>query len=142
MDLFSFVKLKEPKRATIGVRPLREGEQPILEATAGHLTVFGAVSGPSEAVLVPPVRSVAPAVEPAHVEEAQASSSESVEILEVVVRDLKRKGEAGSSGTTKRRRHVIADEGSSAEDEVVADSAGKDVADGAGKDVAEDSPPR
>ena len=53
MDLFSFVKLKEPKHATIGVRPLREGEQPILEATAGHLTVFGAASGPSAAVLVP-----------------------------------------------------------------------------------------
>ena len=67
MDLFAFVKLKEPKRATIGVRPLREGEQPILEATAGHLTVFGAASGPSAVVLVPPVQSVAPAVEPAHV---------------------------------------------------------------------------
>ena len=115
------MKLKEPKRATIGVRPLREGEQPILEATDGHLTVFGTVSGPSAVVLVPPVQSVAPSVEPAHVEETQATSSESVEILEVVARDLKRKGEAGSSGTTKRRRHVISDEESSAEDEVVAD---------------------
>ena len=134
MDLFAFVKLKEPKRATVGVRPLREGEQPILEATSGHLTVFGTVSSPPAPVLVPPVQSVAPAEEDAHVEEAHDTSSESVEILEVVARDLKCKGEAGSSGTTKRRRHVIADEGSSAEDEVAADSAGKDVAGG--------SPPR
>ena len=69
MDLFAFVKLKEPKRATVGVRPLREGEQPILEATDGHLTVFGTVSSPPAAMLVPPVQSVAPSVEPAHVEE-------------------------------------------------------------------------
>ena len=55
MDLFDFVKLKEPKRATVGVRPLREGEQPILEATSGHLTVFGTISSPSAPVLVPPV---------------------------------------------------------------------------------------
>ena len=55
MDLFAFVKLKEPKRVTVGVRPLREGEQPILEATTGHLTVFGAASDPSAAVLAPPV---------------------------------------------------------------------------------------
>ena len=128
MDLFAFAKLKEPKRATVGVRPLREGEQPNLEATDGHLTMFGTVSSPSAVVLVPPVQSVAPFVEPAHVEEAHATSSESVEILEVVARDLKRKGEARSSGTTKRRRHMIADEESSAEDDVAADGAGKDAA--------------
>ena len=133
MDLFAFVKLKEPKRATIGVRPLREGEQPILEAMAGHLTVFGAASGPSAAVLVPPVQSVGPPVEPVHLEEAQAASSGSIEILEVGAENLKRKAEAGSSGITKRRRHVIADEESSAESERVAD--------GAGKDAAEASPP-
>lgn len=128
------MKLKEPKRATIGVRPLREGEQAILEATSGHLTVFGTVSSPLAPVLVPPVQSVAPSVGPAHVEEAQATSSESIEILEVVARDLKRKGDASSSGTTKRRRHVISDEKSSAEKE--------EVADGAVKDVAEASSPR
>ena len=52
----------------------------------------------------------------------------------MVAQNLKRKGEAGSSGTTKRRRHMISDEESSAEDEMVAD--------GAGKDAAEPSPPR
>ena len=69
-------------------------------------------------------------------EEAQAESSESIEILrpEVVAQNLKRKGEAGSSGTSKRRRHVISDEESSAEDETVAV--------GAGKETGEASPPR
>ena len=134
MDLFSFVKLKEPKQAIIGVRPLREGEQPILEATARHLTVFGAASGPSAAVLVPPVQSVAPPVESVHLEEAQAASSGSIEVLEVGAENSKCKAEAGSSGTTKRRRYVIADEESSAE--------GEGVVAGAGKDAAEASPPR
>ena len=78
MDLFSFVKLKEPKRATVGVRPLREGEQPILETTAGHLTVFGAAGDPSTAVLAPPVQDVAPPVEPTRVEWSQPASSGSV----------------------------------------------------------------
>ena len=58
MDLFAVVKLKEPKRVTVGVRPLRDGEQPILEATAGHLTVFGAVAredSPPAATLAVPV---------------------------------------------------------------------------------------
>ena len=132
MDLFAFVKLKEPKRATVGVRPLREGEQPILEATAGHLTVFGAAGDPSVAV---PVPSVAPPVEPTHVEGSQPASSGSIQILEEGAENLKRKAEAGSSGTTtKRRRHIIADEESSAESERVAG--------GAGEDAAEASPPR
>lgn len=134
MDLFSFVKLKEPKQATIGVRPLREGEQPLLEATAGHLTVFGAASGPPPAMLVPPVQSVPPVVEPAHVEESQAASSGSVEVLEVGAENLKRKAEAGSSGTSKRRRHLIIDEGSSAESEKVAASTEENAVDA--------SPPR
>ena len=129
------MKLKEPKRATIGVRPLREGEQPILEATARHLTVFGAASGPSAAVLVPSVQSVAPVVEHVHVEGSQPASSGSIQILEEGAENLKRKAEAGISGTTtKRRHHIIADDESSAESERVVG--------GAGKDIAEDSPPR
>ena len=43
MDLFVVVKLEKPKLVTVGVRPLREGEQPLLEATQGHLTVLGDV---------------------------------------------------------------------------------------------------
>ena len=137
-DLFAVVKLEKPKQVTIGVRPLRENEQPLLEAAAGRLTVFAHTVGHEDSppLLVTPVQSVAPTVETAHVEEAQAESSESIEILrpEVVAHNLKRKGEAGSSGTSKRRRHVISDEESSAEDETVAA--------GAGKETAEASPPR
>ena len=132
MDLFAFEKLKEPKRATVGVRPLGEGEQPILEATAGHLTVVGAAGNPSVAV---PVQSVDPPVEPTHVEGSHPASLGSIQILEEGAENLKRKAEAGSSGTTtKRRRHIIADDESSAESERVIG--------GAGKDIAEDSPPR
>ena len=137
MDLFALVKLEKPKQVTIGVRPRRENEQPLLEAAAGCLTVFAA-AGPEDSppLQVTPVQSVAPTVEPAHVEEAQATSSDSVEILrpEVVAKNLKHKGEAGSSGTSKRRHHVISDEESSAEDETVAA--------GAGKETGEASPPR
>ena len=130
------VKLEKPKQVTVGVRPLRENEQPLLEATAGHLTVLGPVGHEdSPPLLVTPVQSVAPTVETAHVEEVQAESSDSIEILkpEVVAQNLKRKGEAGSIGTSKRRHHVIADEESSTEDETVAA--------GAGKETAEASPP-
>ena len=37
MDLFAVVKLIKPTQVTVGVRPLREGEVPILEATSGRL---------------------------------------------------------------------------------------------------------
>lgn len=136
MDLFAVVKVEKPKQLTIGVRPRRENEQPLLEAAAGRLTVFAA-AGPEDSppLLVTPVLSVAPVVEPAHVEEVQAASSDSVEILrpEVVAQNLKRKGEASSSGTSKRWRHVVSDEESSAGDEMVAA--------GVGKETAEASPP-
>ena len=36
MDLFGVVKLSKPTQVIVGVRPLREGEIPILEATAGR----------------------------------------------------------------------------------------------------------
>ena len=40
MDLFSVVKLARPTQVTVGVRPLREGEAPILDATAGRIMEF------------------------------------------------------------------------------------------------------
>jgi hypothetical protein len=82
MDLFAVVKLEKPKQVTVGVRPLRENEQPLLEATAGHLTVLGPVGHEDSPPLqVTPVQSVAPTVETAHEEEAHTESSDSVEIL-------------------------------------------------------------
>ena len=57
MDLFAVVKLEKPKQVTVGVRPLRENEQPLLEATAGHLTVLGPVGHEdSPPLLVTPCR--------------------------------------------------------------------------------------
>ena len=131
MDLFAVVKLEKPKQVTVGVRPLRENEQPLLEATAGHMTVLGSVGHEdSPPLLVTPVQSVAPAVETAHEEEAHAESSDSVEILkpEEVARELKRKGEADGSGTSKRRCYLIGDAESSAEEETSAHGADKEVA--------------
>ena len=135
MDLFVVVKLERPKQVTIGLRPLRESEQPLLEATEGRLTVLPEVAHEDTPPLqVTPVQSVAPDAEVApdveeapHVEvapeEAHSGSSGSIQILkpeevlkEEVAQNIKRKGEAGGSGTRKRRRHVIGDAESKAEE--------------------------
>jgi hypothetical protein len=116
---------------TVGVRPLREGEQPLLDATAGHLTVLGpAGHEDSPPLLVTPVQSVALTVESAHVEKLQAESSDSVEVVEpqVVAQNLKRKGNDDAPSTSKRRRHLIADEESSAEDDTSATGVEKETA--------------
>ena len=77
-----------------------------------------------------PVQSVPPAGGPSLVvEESRAASSDSVEVLEpeVVAQNLKRKGEADGTGTSKRRRHLIVDEESSAEDDMSATGADKET---------------
>ena len=133
MDLFAVVKLEKPKQVTIGVRPLREGEQPILEATEGRLTVLPEIVPENTPPLqVTPVQSVAPEEVVQEEEVARAQSSDSVEILkpeevlkEEVAQNMKRKGEAGTSGTRKRRRHIIRDAESSAEEKTSAPSADK-----------------
>ena len=121
---------------TVGVRPLRDGEQPILEATDGHLTVFGLVNRPDSppaAVFVPTVQSVPPTVEQSPVvEEAHSESSDSVEILEPAVETKGGKCKEASSsgygaGTPKRRRHIITDEESSTPDDRSVSGAEKDL---------------
>ena len=37
MDLFSVVGIERPQRMTVGVRPRREDEVPLLEATEGRV---------------------------------------------------------------------------------------------------------
>lgn len=100
MDLFAVVKLEKPKQVTVGVRPLREGEQPLLEATEGRLTVLPEVVPENTPLLqVTPVQSVAPNVETAQ-EEARAESSDSVEILkpeEVLIGDAESSAEEEKS---------------------------------------------
>ena len=75
------VKLEKPKQVTVGVRPLRDGEQPLLEATAGHITVLaqeGPEDSPPAAALVTPVQSVPPTGEQSPmIEEAHTESSNS-----------------------------------------------------------------
>ena len=64
-------------------------------------------------------------------EEAHTESSNSVEILEpaVVAQGVKRKEASGGygAGTSKRRRHLIADEESSVADDVSASGAEKNL---------------
>lgn len=58
MDLFAVVKLEKPKQVTVGVRPLREGETPVMEATAGRTTELaqeGSEDSPPAAALVTPM---------------------------------------------------------------------------------------
>ena len=117
MDLFAVVKLDKPKQVTIGVRPLRGDEQPLLEATEGRLTVIPeTVHEGTPPLQVTPVQSVAP-------EETYSGSSDSIQILksedvlkEEVAQNIKRKGDVGCSGTRKRRRHVVGDAESNAEE--------------------------
>ena len=136
IDLFAVVKLEKPKRVTVGVRPLRDDEEPVLEATAGHITVLahgGPEDSPPAGALVAPVQSVPPTGEQSPVmEEAHAESSNSVEILEpIVVAQGVKRNEASSgdygAGNSKRRRHLIADEESSAADDVSASGAEKNL---------------
>ena len=66
MDLFSVVRLEAPQRVTVGVRPLRSGETPILQATAGRVVdlVVPEPEGSPAAVAAPPLQQVAPNVQP------------------------------------------------------------------------------
>ena len=77
------VKLAKPTQVTVGMRPLREGEAPILEATAGRIMEF-AQEEPEHASPVvleaTPVRSV-PTQRVQSLELSRTDSSESIGIL-------------------------------------------------------------
>ena len=64
MDLFSVMRLQAPQRVTVGVRPLRNGETPILRATAGRVLdlVFPETDG--SPVVAQPVQQVAAVAQP------------------------------------------------------------------------------
>ncbi|GKA31951.1 hypothetical protein Tco_0718318, partial [Tanacetum coccineum] len=118
MDLFSVVHLSKPKQVTEGVRPLRDGEEPLLESTAGRTMelVLEQPEVDSTDVLVPtPLRSVPGASEEppgldvtsvGSLEDADVARAES-EAGEVNSR-LKRKRATSDdgAGTSKRVRHV------------------------------------
>ena len=140
------VRLASPKQVTVGVRPLREGEAPILEATAGRTMEFvqeEPENVPPVVLEATPVRSVPnPRVQSPEVELSRTDSSESVGITraesepEEASQGVKRKKASGGdgAGTSKRRRHVILGGRSSSEED-----ASPTVAD---KDTTETPPPK
>ncbi|GKE88821.1 hypothetical protein Tco_1566296 [Tanacetum coccineum] len=124
MDLFSVVHLSKPKLVTEGVRPLRDGEEPLLESTAGRTMelVLEQPEVESTDVLAPtPLRSVPGATaEPPRLDATSVGSSEDAESEagEVDSR-LKRKRATSDvgAGTSKRVRHIILGGSTSAEEE-------------------------
>ncbi|GJT74853.1 hypothetical protein Tco_1041578, partial [Tanacetum coccineum] len=111
MDLFSVVHLSKPKLVTEGVRPLRDGEEPLLESTAGRTMelVLEQPEVESTDVLAPtPLRSVPGAtVEPPGPDATSIGSSEDADVAEVDS-GLKRKRATSDDGVgpSKRVRHV------------------------------------
>ncbi|GJT65821.1 hypothetical protein Tco_1017301 [Tanacetum coccineum] len=122
MDLFSVVHLSKPKLVTEGVRPLRDGEEPLLESTAGRTMelVLEQPEFDSTDVLAPtPLRSVpGAAVEPPRPDATSVGSSEDADVAEVDS-GLKRKRATGDvgAGPSKRVRHVSLGLSTSTEEE-------------------------
>ena len=120
---------------TVVVRPLREGETPIIEATVGRTMKFiqeDLEESPPVALQVTPVQSVPQSREQSPVaSKSHTESSDSVRIIELegTSQGVKRKGTSGGygAGTSKRRRHLIADEESSAEEDASDTDADKDI---------------
>ncbi|GJV01306.1 hypothetical protein Tco_1334875 [Tanacetum coccineum] len=118
MDLFSVVHLSKSKLVTEGVWPLRDGEEPLLESTAGRTMelVLEQPEVESTDVLAPtPLRSVPGAtVEPPRLDATSVGSSEDADVAGAeseageVDSGLKRKRATSDdgAGTSKRVRHV------------------------------------
>ena len=128
MDLFKVVKLTKPTQVAVGMRPLREGEKPILETTAGRLV--GVAQEGEHAVVTPspvnatPVQNVAvqeetsenvlradtpPSLGPVDV----SSSSEEEHLL----RKRKVEGVLGESSSKRSRHQVDVEEPAHSRDE-------------------------
>ena len=106
MDLFSVVRLAEPKEVTTGTRALRGGETPILQATAGcamehALEEEASGEGPHVALDAIPINMAEPR------EQSETKSSDSVHITKVVYAF-----EQDSRGT-KRKEPTAGDDGAS-----------------------------
>ena len=109
MDLFSVVRLDAPQRVIVGVRPRRDGEVPILEATAGRVVALNVPesSGSGPVVDAEPVQQVHPAAEPVAEKEPTppfvdlGDSSDEGEV-ESLRRTRKRESDGGES--SKRLR--------------------------------------
>ena len=66
MDLFAVVRLEKPRSVAVGVRPLGDGEQTILQATAGRVVdlVIPDPEGSPDVIAAEPIQEVAPPVQP------------------------------------------------------------------------------
>ena len=128
MDLFSVVRLAKPTQVTVGVRLLRDGEEPVLQAAAGRTMVLAPEEGSADTppVEAEPIRSF-PSLTPQVpvVELSETDSTESAEAPksenepESASQGTKRKqaGEDAGIGTSKRRRALVSDEQSSSEED-------------------------
>ncbi|GJV30589.1 hypothetical protein Tco_1387037 [Tanacetum coccineum] len=106
MDLFSVVHLSKPKLVTEGVRPLRDGEEPLLESTTGRTMklVLEQLEVDSTDVLAPtPLHSVPGATaEPPRLDATSVGSSEDADVAGA-------ESEAGEvdSGLKRKERHQL-----------------------------------
>nr|GEZ50022.1 hypothetical protein [Tanacetum cinerariifolium] len=109
-DLFSVVHLSKPKLVTEGVRPLRDGEEPLLEAMAGRIM---------ELVLEQPKDENTAVLEPTPLQAAGITRAESK--TEEVNSGLKRKRATSGDGvgSSKRVRRVILGDSASTEREAM-----------------------
>ncbi|GJV15811.1 hypothetical protein Tco_1361134 [Tanacetum coccineum] len=133
MDLFSVVHLNKPKLVTEGVGPLREGEEPLMEATAGRTMELVLDANQPEDVNTMveepvPLRSIPDVnVDPQELEPTSADISEAATDTkaEGEMEDVdfgmkhKRSTSGDGAGPSKRVRRVILDESSSNEGEAM-----------------------
>ncbi|GJV23369.1 hypothetical protein Tco_1376064 [Tanacetum coccineum] len=106
MDLFSVVHLNKPKLVTEGVRPLRDGEEPMLESTAGRTM---------ELVLEQPEVESTDVLAPIPLRSVPGAESEAGEVDSGLKR--KRATSDDGAGTSKRVRHVSLGGSTSTEEE-------------------------
>ena len=108
MDLFGVVRVFKPTQVTVGVRPLRDGEESVLQATAGRAMVIAPKEGsedvPSVFLEAQPIWSIpSPAPQVPVVELSETSSSKSAETPKTV-NEL----ESASQGTKHKQTDVDA----------------------------------
>ncbi|GJU07091.1 hypothetical protein Tco_1123521 [Tanacetum coccineum] len=106
MDLFSVVHLSKPKLVTEGVRPLRDGEEPLLESTAGRTM---------ELVLEQPEVESTDVLAPIPLRSVPGAESEAGEVDSGLKR--KRATSDDGAGTSKRVRYVSLGGSTSTEEE-------------------------
>ena len=109
MDLFSVVRIEAPQRMTVGVRPRRDDEVPLLEATEGRVVPLDIPeSSQSEPALnVEPVNQAPPTTEPVAEKEPTppfVDLGESSDESEVVsLRRIRKRGSDGGEPSKRPR---------------------------------------